>query len=87
MPVINPSACPTDATTMIDTMTAIIVGRELELDRVGRPSTQKPCLSEPTEKRCRTADKVGYACYGCIGPRFPLSKALFKHRPVAAASA
>jgi uptake hydrogenase small subunit len=87
MPVINLSACPTDATTMIDTMTAIIEGRELELDRVGRPSQQKPCLSEPTEKRCRTADKVGYACYGCIGPKFPLPKALFKHRPPAAASA
>jgi uptake hydrogenase small subunit len=87
MPVINLSACPTDATTMIDTMTAIIEGRELELDRVGRPAQQKPCLSEPTEKRCRTADKVGYACYGCIGPKFPLAKALFKHRPPAAASA
>ena len=35
----------------------------------------KPCLSDPLERRCRTADKVGYACYGCIGPKFPLSKA------------
>ena len=87
MPVINLSACPTDATTMIETMTAIIEGRELELDRVGRPAQQKPCLSEPTEKRCRTAGKVGYACYGCIGPKFPLPKALFKHRPPAPASA
>ena len=41
---------------------------------------QKPCLSDPAEKRCRTADKVGYACYGCIGPKFPLSKPLFKFR-------
>ena len=87
MPVINLSACPTDATTMIETMTALLEGRELELDRFGRPSQQKPCLSEPTEKRCRTADKVGYACYGCIGPKFPLAKALFKHRPPATASA
>jgi Ni,Fe-hydrogenase I small subunit len=85
--VINLSACPTDATTMIETMTAIVAGRELELDRVGRPSMQKACLSEPAENRCRTADKVGYACYGCIGPKFPLAKALFKHRPPAAASA
>ena len=54
---------------------------------MGRPAQQKPCLSEPTEKRCRTADKVGYACYGCIGPKFPLPKALFKHRLPAAASA
>ena len=46
MPVINLSACPTDATTMIDTMTAIIVGRELELDRVGRPSSRsRACRS------------------------------------------
>ena len=87
LPVINLSACPTDATTMIGTMTAIIEGAELELDRMGRPAQQKPCLSEPTEKRCRTADKVGYACYGCIGPKFPLPKALFKHRLPAAASA
>ncbi len=87
LPVINLSACPTDATTMIGTMTAIIEGSELELDRMGRPAQQKPCLSEPTEKRCRTADKVGYACYGCIGPKFPLPKALFKHRLPAAASA
>ena len=55
-------------------------GPRPRLDKVGRPATQKPCLSDPGEKRCRTADKVGYACYGCIGPKFPLSKALFKHR-------
>jgi hypothetical protein len=48
---------------------------------------QKPCLSDPGEKRCRTVDKVGYACYGCIGPKFPLPKALFKHRPAIPASA
>jgi len=72
---------------MIGTMTALIEGRELELDRMGRPAQQKPCLSEPAEKRCRTADKVGYACYGCIGPKFPLPKALFKHRPPVVASA
>jgi uptake hydrogenase small subunit len=83
MPVINLSACPVDAATMIDTMRAIVEGRDLELDKVGRPSTQKPCLSDPLEKRCRTADKVGYACYGCIGPKFPLSKPLFRYRPPA----
>lgn len=80
MPVINLSACPVDATTMIETMSSLIHGRGLELDRVGRPSTLKPCLSDPLERRCRTADKVGYACYGCIGPKFPLSKPLFRHR-------
>jgi Ni,Fe-hydrogenase I small subunit len=80
MPVINLSACPADATTMVETMGALLEGRGLELDKMGRPSTQKPCLSEPLERRCRTADKVGYACYGCIGPKFPLSKPLFRHR-------
>ena len=59
----------------------------LELDAVGRPSTQKPCLSDPLERRCRTADKVGYACYGCIGPKFPLSRPLFRHREVDARAA
>jgi uptake hydrogenase small subunit len=82
LPVINLSACPVDATTMIETMRAVIEGRELELDAKGRPSTQKPCLSDPLERRCRTADKVGYACYGCIGPKFPLSKPLFRPREV-----
>jgi hydrogenase small subunit len=80
MPVINLSACPVDAATMIETMGALIDGRGLELDNVGRPSTMKPCLSDPLERRCRTADKVGYACYGCIGPKFPLSRPLFRHR-------
>jgi Ni,Fe-hydrogenase I small subunit len=80
LPVINLSACPTDAATMIGTMSSLIRGRGLELDNVGRPSTQKPCLSDPQEKRCRTADKVGYACYGCIGPNFPLSRPLFRLR-------
>jgi uptake hydrogenase small subunit len=86
MPVINLSACPVDAATMIETMTSLLDGRGLELDRVGRPSTLKPCLSDPLERRCRTADKVGYACYGCIGPKFPLSKPLFRHREPAHAA-
>ena len=68
------------ARRIIDSMRSLLDGRELELDRMGRPSTQKPCLSDPDERRCRTADKVGYACYGCIGPKFPLSKPLFKQR-------
>jgi uptake hydrogenase small subunit len=80
LPVVNLSACPVDATTMIETMSSLLDGRDLELDKVGRPQTQKPCLSDPGERRCRTADKVGYACYGCIGPKFPLAKPLFRHR-------
>jgi uptake hydrogenase small subunit len=80
MPVINLSACPVDATTMIRTMGALIDGDELELDRYQRPAGLKPCLSGADERSCRTAEKVGYACYGCIGAKFPLNKALFKHR-------
>jgi uptake hydrogenase small subunit len=80
IPVVNLSACPVDATTMIETMSSVLDGRDLELDKVGRPQTQKPCLSDPGERKCRTADKVGYACYGCIGPKFPLPRPLFRHR-------
>ena len=72
---------------MIDTMSAILTGRDLGLDGVGRPSMQTGCLSDPGERSCRTVDKVGYARHGCIGPRFPLPKALFKHRVRAPASA
>jgi Ni,Fe-hydrogenase I small subunit len=86
MPVINLSACPVDARTMIETMSTIVEGGDLELDKSGRPATQKPCLSDPGEKRCRTADKVGYACYGCIGPKFPLSRPLFRFREEARAA-
>jgi hypothetical protein len=82
MPVINLSACPVDATTMIRTMGALIDGDELELDRYQRPAGLKPCLSGTDERSCRTAEKVGYACYGCIGAKFPLNKALFKHREI-----
>lgn len=80
LPVVNLSACPVDAATMIDTMSALLDGGELGLDGAGRPAMLRGCLADPHERRCRTADKVGYACYGCIGPRFPLSKPLFKQR-------
>ena len=26
-----------------------------------------------------TRDPVGYSCYGCIGPKFPVSKPIFRH--------
>jgi Ni,Fe-hydrogenase I small subunit len=79
MPVINLSACPVDATTMVRTMGILVEGRALELDRYQRPALLKPCLSGADERSCRTAEKVGYACYGCIGAKFPLARALFKH--------
>ena len=37
LPVINLSACPVDATTMIQTMSALVRGRDLELDQAGPP--------------------------------------------------
>jgi uptake hydrogenase small subunit len=80
MPVINLSACPVDATTMIKTMGVLVDGGTLELDRYQRPPLLKPCLSGADERSCRTAEKVGYACYGCIGAKFPLDKALFRRR-------
>ena len=86
MPVINLSACPVDATTMIGTMRSIVEGRTLELDKVGRPPLQKPCLSDPEEKRCRTADKVGLCLLRLHRANFPLPRALFRHRPAAEAT-
>ena len=76
MPVINLSACPADATTMIETMTRAHRGPRARARsrRAARRRRSRACRSR-REKRCRTADKVGYACYGCIGPKFPLSKA------------
>jgi hypothetical protein len=37
----------------------------------------RPCLSDG-QRRCGTAEKVGYACYGCIATRFPAPKSLFR---------
>jgi Ni,Fe-hydrogenase I small subunit len=79
LPVLNLAGCPVDAATMIDTMVRIITGVPLELDRYNRPGTVKPCLADAVHKKCATAEKVGYSCYGCIGARFPTAKPLFKH--------
>ena len=80
LPVLNLAGCPVDATTMIQTMCSILDGLPLELDRYNRPHTINPCLSDPNaqRKKCGTSDQVGYACYGCIGARFPVAKALFR---------
>src|SRR5215831_11719820 len=42
------------------------------------PVTVGPCLSDGANKRCGTAEKVGYSCVGCIGAKFPLNKPLFR---------
>jgi len=79
LPVINVSGCAVGASTMISTLQWILDGRPLELDRFNRPLSIAPCLSDHFEKKCQTAQKVGYRCYGCTLPRFPVNTALF-HR-------
>ena len=78
-PVVNLAGCPVDAATMIQTMGWILGGRPLELDAYQRPATVAPCLSHGLKRKCGTAERVGYACYGCIGAKFPATKALFRH--------
>jgi hydrogenase small subunit len=79
LPVLNLAGCPVDAATMIDTMVSILDGVPLELDQYNRPRAVKPCLSDDLHRKCGTAEKVGYSCYGCIGARFPTTKPLFRH--------
>jgi len=78
-PVLNLAGCPVDAATMINTMEWILGGIPLELDAYNRPSTVGPCLSNALKRKCGTAERVGYSCYGCIGAKFPPSKPLFRH--------
>jgi Ni,Fe-hydrogenase I small subunit len=78
LPAINISGCPADAKTMIKTMSMTLGGAPLELDKFNRPATVGPCLSDGANKRCGTAEKVGYSCVGCIGAKFPLNKPLFR---------
>jgi uptake hydrogenase small subunit len=79
VPVLNLAGCPVDAATMLQTMRFVLEGRPLELDTYHRPLTVVPCLSDSFNKKCSTAEKVGYACYGCIGAKFPSTKSLFRH--------
>ena len=78
-PVLNLAGCPVDTATMLTTMGWALEGRRLELDSYNRPSTVAPCLSDPFHKKCRTAEKVGYACYGCLSAKFPINKPLFRY--------
>jgi hydrogenase small subunit len=73
-PVLNLAGCPVDAATMIKTMGRILSEAPLELDAYNRPSTVGPCLTNSLKKKCGTAERVGYACYGYIGSKFPTSK-------------
>jgi uptake hydrogenase small subunit len=78
-PVFNLSGCPVDAVTMLRTMSSILNGAPPALDTLNRPSTVRPCLSDELRRKCRTAEKVGYSCYNCIGASFPINKRLFRH--------
>ena len=86
VPVLNLAGCPVDAAPMLQTLGFVLEGRPLELDSYHRPLTVVPCLSDPLNKKCRTAEKVGYACYGCIGAKFPSNKPLFRHVACASTS-
>ena len=86
LPVLNLAGCPVDAATMLQTMGFVLKGMPLELDAYNRPLTVAPCLADSFHKKCRTAEKVGYACYGCIGAKFPSNKPLFRHVAYTSAS-
>lgn len=79
LPVVNLSGCPVDAVTMLGTMGSLVHDAPPVLDKLNRPSTVRPCLSDESCRKCGTAEKVGYSCYNCIGARFPISKRLFRH--------
>jgi len=79
LPVLNLAGCPVDAATMTKTMAWVLKGLPLELDMFNRPFTVGPCLSDAVHNKCGTAEQVGYACYGCIGAKFPVDRPLFKH--------
>jgi hypothetical protein len=57
----------------------ILQALPLELDMYNRPCTVRPCLSDASHRKCGTAAKVGYSCYGCIGAKFPASNPLFRN--------
>jgi uptake hydrogenase small subunit len=77
LPVINLAGCPVDGASMINTMCALLHGVPLEFDNLQRPHTVGPCLSGGGKRKCGTAERVGYACYGCISAKFPVAKPLF----------
>jgi Ni,Fe-hydrogenase I small subunit len=86
VPILNLAGCPVDAAIMLQTIGFVLKGMPLDLDTYNRPLTVAPCLADSFHKKCRTAEKVGYACYGCIGAKFPINKPLFRHVAYASAS-
>ena len=89
LPVVNVAGCSTDADTMLLAMRWLLTGDPdpAQLDRFGRPTLVRPCLSAADRPKCGTADWVGHSCYGCIGQKFPLSRELLKWREAKSARA
>jgi uptake hydrogenase small subunit len=80
LPVVNVAGCAADTDTMLAAMRWLLAGDADpgRLDRFGRPTFVRPCLSAADRPRCGTAQWVGHSCYGCIGQKFPLSRPLLK---------
>ena len=89
LPVVNVAGCSADADTMLLAMRWLLTGDPdpAQLDRFGRPTLVRPCLSAADRPKCGTADWVGHSCYGCIGQKFPLSRELLKWREAKSARA
>jgi hypothetical protein len=56
---------------------SLLDGQLPQLNRHQQPSTVRPCLADSVVRTCGTAEKVGYACYGCIGAEFPVHRGAF----------
>ena len=80
MPVVNVAGCAAEADTMLSAMRWLLTGDAdpVQLDRFGRPTFVRPCLSGADRPKCGTAQWVGHSCYGCVSQRFPLSRELLK---------
>jgi len=89
LPVVNVAGCSTDADTMLLAMRWLLTGDPdpAQLDRFGRPTLVRPCLSAAERPKCGTAEWVGHSCYGCISQKFPLSRELLKWREAKSARA
>lgn len=80
LPVVNVAGCAADTDVMLLAMRWLLAGDADpgRLDRFGRPTFVRPCLSAADRPKCGTAKWVGHSCYGCIGQKFPLSRPLLK---------
>ena len=80
LPVVNVAGCAADADTMVLAMRWLLAGDPdpAQLDRFGRPTFVRPCLSGADRPKCGTAEWVGHSCYGCISQKFPLSRELLR---------